>query len=306
MSDPVKKNSLKAWILASRPQTLSGALVPVILSGALVWRSPQVTFSWSLFLLCLAFAALMQIAANMINDLVDYLKGSDREDRLGPERACQMGWISPGAMKKGIFLVIFLAALAGIMMLLTASSRMPLGGWELVATGAACFLFAALYTTHLSYLGLGDLLVVIFFGLVPVVMTWYVQAGYISSSSLLLGLLTGIMTDTLLLVNNIRDINEDRKSGKKTLVVRLGLKTSQILYLAAGIIPVLMLFPLYHMEGIALWKALVPGLVYLGLHLETAKKLQTLTGKALNGVLKENSRNMLIFGILLSLGLAFY
>lgn len=304
MSENVRRNSLKAWMLASRPKTLSGALVPVILAGALVWRSTDVAFSVALFLLCLCFAGLMQIAANLINDLVDYLKGSDREDRLGPERACQMGWIIPSAMKKGILTVIFLAALSGVMMLLIAASRMPFHGWELVLTGAACFLFAFLYTTHLSYLGLGDVLVIVFFGLVPIAMTWYVQAGYVSASSLLLGLLCGIMTDTLLLVNNIRDINEDRKSGKRTLVVRTGLRAGQVLYLMCGVIPVLLLWPLFDMEGIALWKALIPGLVYLFLHVRTWKKLCSLSGKALNGVLKENSRNMLIMGILLSLTLA--
>ena len=305
MSETVQKNSLRAWLLASRPKTLSGALVPVILSGALLWRNPDVPFSFALLLLCLAFAALMQIAANLINDLVDYLKGSDREDRLGPERACQMGWISPSAMKKGIAVCILLSSIAGLTMLFIAAGRMPYHGWELILTGAACFIFAFLYTTHMSYLGLGDLLVVIFFGLVPVVMTWYVQAGGVSPSSLVLGFLTGIMTDTLLLVNNIRDINEDRKSGKKTLVVRTGLKASRVLYLMAGIIPILLLIPLFILEGIAMWKALIPGLTYLALHLLTTRKLCRLSGKALNGVLKENSRNMLIMGILLALTLAF-
>lgn len=305
MSETVRKNSLRAWLLASRPKTLSGALVPVILSGALLWRNPGVPFSFALLLLCLAFAALMQIAANLINDLVDYLKGSDREDRLGPERACQMGWISPSAMKKSIAVCILLSSIAGLTMLFIAAGRMPYHGWELILTGAACFIFAFLYTTHMSYLGLGDLLVVIFFGLVPVVMTWYVQAGGVSPSSLVLGFLTGIMTDTLLLVNNIRDINEDRKSGKKTLVVRTGLKASRVLYLMAGIIPILLLIPLFILEGIAMWKALIPGLTYLALHLLTTRKLCRLSGKALNGVLKENSRNMLIMGILLAMTLAF-
>ena len=123
MSETVQKNSLRAWLLASRPKTLSGALVPVILSGALLWRNPGVPFSFALLLLCLAFAALMQIAANLINDLYDYLKGTDREDRLGPERACAQGWITPEAMKIGIGVSIALSCLFGLVALLLSLAK---------------------------------------------------------------------------------------------------------------------------------------------------------------------------------------
>ena len=129
-------------------------------------------FQWLPALICCLFAGLMQIAANFINDLFDYLKGTDREDRLGPERACAQGWISPRAMRNGIIVTVLFACLIGSALLFYA-------GWELIIVGRLCVLFAFLYTTGpypLSYNGWGDVLVIVFFGFVPVGGTYYVQA----------------------------------------------------------------------------------------------------------------------------------
>ena len=155
--EEVKRNSLQAWILAARPKTLTGAITPDMIGTALAAMDGR--FHWLPALICCLFASLMQIAANFINDLFDFLKGTDREDRLGPERACAQGWISPQAMKTGIIITVALACLIGCTLLFFA-------GWELIIVGVLCVLFAFLYTTGpypLSYNGWGDVLVIVFF-----------------------------------------------------------------------------------------------------------------------------------------------
>ena len=137
----MKQNSPKAWILAARPKTLSAALIPVVLASALA--ASQGKFSLTPAVLCVLFATFMQIAANFINDLFDFLKKTDRDDRLGPERACQQGWITPCAMRWGIAATLAVACACGLCLL-------PYGGWMLVGIGAACVVFAFLYTPLLS------------------------------------------------------------------------------------------------------------------------------------------------------------
>ena len=139
--EEVKRNSLQAWILAARPKTLTGAITPVMIGTALAAMDGR--FHWLPALICCLFASLMQIAANFINDLFDFLKGTDREDRLGPERACAQGWISPQAMKTGIIITVALACLIGCTLLFFA-------GWELIIVGVLCVLFAFLYHRSLS------------------------------------------------------------------------------------------------------------------------------------------------------------
>ena len=168
----MKQNSPKAWILAARPKTLSAALIPVVLASALA--ASQGKFSLAPAVLCVLFATFMQIAANFINDLFDFLKKTDRDDRLGPERACQQGWITPRAMRWGIAATLAVACACGLCLL-------PYGGWMLVGIGAACVVFAFLYTTLLSYCGFGDVLVWVFFGFVPVAGTYYVEAGGVAA-----------------------------------------------------------------------------------------------------------------------------
>lgn len=146
----IKQNSPYAWFLAARPKTLTGAIIPVLLGSALAFSDGQ--FKTAPALLCALFACGMQIAANFINDLFDFQKGTDRrEDRLGPQRACAEGWITPAAMKTGIGIALTLSCLAGLAVLFTVWGQLPHGGWELVVLGVVCILFAFLYTTLLSY-----------------------------------------------------------------------------------------------------------------------------------------------------------
>ena len=248
----MKQNSPKAWILAARPKTLSAALIPVVLASALA--ASQGKFSLAPAVLCVLFATFMQIAANFINDLFDFLKKTDRDDRLGPERACQQGWITPRAMRWGIAATLSVACACGLCLL-------PYGGWMLVGIGAACVVFAFLYTTLLSYCGFGDMLVWVFFGFVPVAGTYYVEAGGFCREVWLLSAACGLLIDTLLVLNNYRDREQDRLSGKRTLVVALGERFGSLFYLLQGV-AAYVLVAFMSFEG-NLWLAILPMLYLL-------------------------------------------
>ena len=292
----VKKNSLKAWVLAARPKTLAGAAVPVMIGSAMALHHSPLTLRLSLIpaLLCLLFAFIMQIDANFINDLFDYLKGTDdRATRLGPERACTQGWVSVGAMKVAIALTTLLACLVGLPLIYY-------GGWPMVVLGAFCVVFCFLYTTHLSYMGLGDLLVLVFFGLVPVCATYYLQTHTLIPQVVVASVACGLVVDALLLVNNFRDRDTDRQAGKRTLVVRIGARPTLWVYLAVGIVACLA-GVVFALDGH--WLAFVLPLIYLVLHVRTCRKMRTIwQGRALNACLGETARNIFVYGLTLSLG----
>ena len=295
----VKKNSLKAWVLAARPKTLTGAAVPVMIGLSLAWKDAAAyighPFSWTAAVLCLLFAFIMQIDANFINDFVDYAKGTDdRETRLGPERACTQGWVSIEAMKHAIAITTTLACLVGLPLVLY-------GGLEMILIGMLCVVFCFLYTTHLSYIGMGDVLVLVFFGIVPVSMTYYVQLHTTSVEVLTASLACGIVIDALLLVNNFRDRDTDKKAGKNTRVVRIGEKATLELYVGVGIVACLMGL-VFGINGH--WWATVLPLIYLALHVFTFLKMKSIwEGRELNKCLGETARNIFMYGLLVSVGL---
>jgi 1,4-dihydroxy-2-naphthoate octaprenyltransferase len=294
----VKQNSLKAWMLAARPKTLSGAAIPVLIGTAFAYADGG--FKAIPALVCLLFAMLMQVAANFINDLYDFKKGTDRSDRLGPERACAQGWISPEAMTKGIATVISVACLAGLTLLAYA------GPW-LMIVGALCVVFAFFYTTGpypLSYNGWGDLLVLIFFGFVPVGGTYYVQTLNYTADIAWASLACGLVIDTLLVVNNYRDRDADRLSGKRTVVVRFGERFGRRLYYVLGIIANMITFFAFaiHREPMVI----VAIIAFAWLHKKTYRRMVEIgSGRELNVILGETSRNMLVYGVLLSAAIAF-
>ena len=325
-NEEIKVNSVKAWLLAARPKTLTGAMIPALLAGAMAYRvgafhqmnltDGAVAFGSPglhliLWICCAVFACLMQVAANMINDLYDFRKGTDREDRLGPERACAQGWITPEAMRQGIVCVIVVACLVGLAAVYMSYSYLPWKGIEFILLGLACVIFAFLYTTRLSYMGWGDLLVLVFFGFVPVCGTYYLQTLNISTNAVLLSLIAGIAIDALLMINNYRDRDQDRISGKRTIVVRFGEKCGRYAYLLIGVVVTVLI-------GWLCWRTLLKDgnslryvflalqLVYPLLHFMTWRKMvHIFSGKALNGILGETSRNMFLMSVLLSLALIF-
>ena len=295
----IKTNSLKAWLLAARPKTLSGAAVPVMIGAALAWQDAKQydgdVFSWTAALLCLLFSFAMQIDANLINDFFDFVNGSDDvETRLGPRRACAQGWVTLDAMKKAIALTTCLACVVGL----------PLawyGGLEMILIGALCVVFAFLYTTFFSYQGLGDVLVLVFFGLVPVGCTYYVQIHDITWQVFLASIACGLVIDALLIVNNFRDRDNDRLADKKTLIVRLGPEAGLQLYLGVGV-GAMILSGTFCLNGHPL--ATVFPLLYFVLHVFTYLRIKRIyQGKALNLCLGETARNIFIYGLCVTVGL---
>lgn len=226
----IETNSIKAWYLAARPKTLTAAAVPVLLGIALAYKDAQQIQTLPA-LLCLLFAWVMQIDSNLVNDYFDFKHGNDDETRLGPKRACAEGWITMGAMKWGIILTTLLGCAIGLPLVL-------FGGWEMVIVGICCVVFCFLYTTCLSYLGMGDLLVLLFFGIVPVCCTYYLVMPEtmqgVSMEAVLVSVACGLVVDTLLILNNYRDHDNDLRAGKKTLVVHIGKKNAERLYCALG------------------------------------------------------------------------
>ena len=295
----IETNSLKAWLLAARPKTLSGAAVPVMIGVALAWTDARMyegdVFSWTAALLCLLFSFAMQIDANFINDFFDFVNGADDvETRLGPRRACAQGWVTLDAMKRAIAATTCLACIIGL----------PLawyGGMEMIFVGGLCVVFAFLYTTFFSYQGLGDLLVLVFFGLVPVCCTYYVQLHTVTWQVFLASLACGLVIDALLIVNNFRDRDNDRLSGKQTIIVRLGPEAGLQLYLGVGV-GAMILGGTFWMNGHLL--ATLSPLLYFVLHVFTYLKIKRIyQGKALNMCLGETARNIFIYGLCVSIGL---
>lgn len=295
----VKTNSVKAWLLATRPKTLSAAAVPVMIGTAFAWRNTSEQFNWIPAILCLLFAWIMQIDSNLVNDYFDFKKGNDDETRLGPKRACAEGWITSDAMVWGILITTLLGCMTGIPLILY-------GGLEMVMVGIACVVFCFLYTTLFSYHGLGDILVLLFFGIIPVCCTYYVcmplhqqiPTGEVIASSIACGL----AIDALLIVNNYRDIDNDRSNGKITLAVRLGESKTRRLYesigyIAAGIMIILVFFDLYQIDKLIPTYALY--LIYIILHRQSYKEMKRINkGAKLNQVLGLTARNILVFGLL--------
>ena len=291
----VRTNSIKAWILAARPKTLAAAATPVLLGCALAYTDGA--FQWIPALLCFLFAFSMQIDANFINDYYDFLKGSDREDRLGPERACAQGWITLSAMKKGMIITTLLSCVWGLLLLNYC-------GLEMIPVGMLCVLFAFLYTAGpypLAYHGWGDVLVIVFFGFVPVGCTYYTMAHDWTWNVTIACAACGLVSDLLLMLNNYRDREQDKISGKRTLVVRFGEPAGRWAYLILGILAV-GLCSFYAFKGYLL-ASLLP-LVFLIPHFTTWREMvRIFQGKALNVVLGKTARNIVWFGLLLSLGL---
>ena len=298
-SENITQDSLKAWLLAARPKTLSGAAVPVMIGVALAFVDAQEygddVFSWIAAALCLLFAFIMQIDANFVNDFFDYAKGNDDSaSRLGPLRACTQGWVKIDSMKQAIASTTVLACLVGLPLVYY-------GGLEMILVGLLCVVFCFLYTTHLSYIGLGDVLVLVFFGIVPVCCTYYVQLHTLTWQVFIASVACGLVIDGLLIVNNYRDRYNDERDGKMTLVVRIGSVATEWLYLILGITACLL--------GVVFWLnghvlAFVLPIIYLLMHVYTWLKLRRINfGRQLNECLGETACNMFVYGLMVALGL---
>lgn len=304
-NDNIRTNSFEAWVLAARPKTLTGASVPIIIGIALAIK----TAGWEELgivpaVLCLLFAFMMQIDSNLINDYFDCIHGNDNSaTRLGPKRACAEGWITLPVMRNGLVVVSAVACIIGLPLIWY-------GGLAMIIVGAVCVLFAFLYTTFFSYRGLGDLLVLVFFGVVPVYFTWYVcipkaLQGF-NVWALTAGIGCGLVIDTLLLVNNYRDRDNDKRDGKITLVVRIGARRTEQLYLYLPTLAEIIIFSIVMFNTskplLAAAIFIVLSALYFIPHTRTTNKLVAINhGKALNMVLGMTARDMLVFGLVSAL-----
>ncbi len=208
--------ALKPWILASRPKTLPAAIAPVMVGTALAYHAGA--FRWEPALICLLFALLIQVGTNFANDYYDFKKGADTKDRVGPTRAVATGLVEPEAMKRVTAITFLIAFCVGL-------GLIPYGGWWLLVVGVSSILCGYAYTAGpipFAYVGLGDLFVMLFFGIVAVCCTYYVQAGSVSFEVYLVATAVGGLSTNLLVVNNLRDVDTDRLANKRTLAVRLG------------------------------------------------------------------------------------
>ena len=324
MEETIKTNSLKAWVLAARPVTLTAAAVPVLLGIVFAWRRvitlgkttiymaesdmvytgmPHIeydltgVFNWVPAILCLLFAWVMQIDSNFVNDYFDCKKGADDETRLGPRRTCSQGWITMKAMKIGIAITTLIACIIGLPLVFY-------GGIEMVLVGITCVAFCFLYTTSLSYLGLGDVLVLMFFGIVPVCCTYYVcmpePIQLPTGKVFIASIACGMVVDTLLLVNNYRGRHNDRKAGKMTMAVRFGGVATWLIYLHIGffsaVIMAIVSFDDMEKFGVSVPLYLTQ-IIYGYYHFKASREMKRLRGKQLNKVLGMTARNILIFGL---------
>lgn len=290
----VKTNSIRAWMLASRPKTLAAGSVPVLVASALAAHFGQ--FKLVPAVLCLLFALLAQIASNFSNDYFDFAKKTDNADRLGPARAVASGWISPPSMLIGTAVVIGLACLFG-------SGLIYYGGWEMVLVGALCVVSLLAYTAGpwpLAYHGWGDLFVLIFFGLVAVVFSFYVQAGSFGPLVFVAGFIVGLPAVNILIINNFRDYENDKACRKHTSIVLFGRLFGKWLYLINGIAACLLCLSFAQESA---WAAILPSF-YLLFHYRSWRKMCVIwSGRELNILIGESARNLLILGLLFAAGL---
>lgn len=217
---------LRAWILASRPKTLTAAAAPVLAGTGLA--AHRGTAAALPALAALTGALLIQIATNLANDYYDFVHGGDTHERIGPMRVTQAGVLSPGAVKRGMLVTLATALLVGVYLAWV-------GGWPIVIVGLASLACAVLYTGGpypLAYHGLGDVFVFVFFGLVAVGGTCWVQGGVYPGDTWLVGAAMGALITDILVVNNLRDIDTDARAGKRTLAVRLGASGTKVEFVA--------------------------------------------------------------------------
>ena len=287
--------NLQIWFEATRPKTLSAAICPVMVGSSMAYHDGL--FNWIPSLICLSFALLIQIGTNFANDYLDGVKGTDTEARIGPLRAVASGSVQPLAMRRAALTVLALAFILGL-------SLIFYGGGGMLLVGASSVICAWLYTGGpypLAYNGLGDLFVILFFGLIAVACTYFVQALQITVDAFLLGLACGLVINNILVVNNYRDLEEDIIASKRTLVVMMGRRFAQIQYLGSTVLAATILLVLAWKQH-AFWLGLAG--VPLSYGVVIGARLHRLsTADEFLGVLKASGVIVAAFGILVSVGL---
>jgi 1,4-dihydroxy-2-naphthoate octaprenyltransferase len=290
-------SGVRVWMVAARVRTLPAAAAPVIVgTGAAIGMG---RFAFFPALAALAGALLLQIGANIANDLFDFLRGADTAERVGPLRVTQAGLLSPRQVRAGMCAVFAAAALIGIYLI-------AVGGWPVVLIGLTAILAAIAYTGGpfpLGYHGLGELFVFLFFGLAAVGGTYEVQARAVDAVAWWAAVPIGLLAVAIIVVNNLRDIATDHAAGKRTLAVRFGECVTRKEYIAllavAYVVP-----PVMWITGVAVSAWILLPLLSLPLVPSLVRRVLRERGRALNGVLAGTARLELLYGLLFALGLA--
>lgn len=287
------------WWEAARPRTLPAAVAPVLAASALAWHDGG--FAAAPAAICLVFALLIQIGTNYANDYFDFRKGADTAARVGPRRAVAAGLVSPAAMRRAM-IGVFVAAFA------TGLSLLPYGGWPLLVVGITSIVCGIIYTGGpypLAYHGWGDVFVLVFFGFVAVIATYFVQMGTITTAAWLIGAGIGALATNILVVNNYRDIATDRAADKRTLAVRFGARFARGQFLAAHAIMVVVLV-LLGARGTLAWPAAgVLALFALVAGLRQHRRLRAANGPTeLIALLGATGRHLALTAVLLSVALS--
>lgn len=282
------------WWTAIRSRTLSLAVSPVWVGTALAWAEGN-TLQWSALLAALACASLIQIGTNLHNDVVDFERGNDRPDRVGPLRVTAAGWVSPRTMHRATAWTFGLAALLGLYLVW-------LGGWPILLAGVASLLAGWAYSggpRPVSHTPLGEVFVLVFFGWVAVMGSYWLQSGQPSLDAWLCGTVLGLPAAAVLLVNNYRDLEDDLRSGRQTLVVLAGRTSARILYATMMLMPFAMVLVLAGRghPGTLLALLVLPYVIQL-----TRRLHHNTSGQSLNALLAATARTSLFLGLLLSIG----
>jgi 1,4-dihydroxy-2-naphthoate polyprenyltransferase len=288
-------SALRLWALAARPRTLPAAVAPVLVGTALAISEDE--FRPLAFVAALVGSVFIQIGTNLSNDYSDARRGADSEDRLGPVRVTAGGLMPPRRVLAGTYVAFGIAVAAGIYLAAVA-------GWELLAVGALSIAAGVLYTggpRPYGYAGLGELFVFLFFGVVAVNGSYYVQTEELSWEAFALSLPVGLLAAAILVVNNVRDIDTDRRAGKRTLAVKLGRGRARRLFAAMVALSFLLPPAIWLAGGLSAWLLLVLGALPLVPPLVRTVSTRT-DGPALNGALARTGLLLALFSLLLSAG----
>jgi 1,4-dihydroxy-2-naphthoate octaprenyltransferase len=289
----VPRGTLRLWLLAARPRTLPAAVAPVLVGTALA--GSEDVFHPLAFAAALVGSVFIQIGTNLSNDYSDARRGADTEDRLGPVRVTAGGLMPPRRVLVGTYVAFAVAVAAGLYLAAVA-------GWELLLVGAASILAGVLYTggpRPYGYEGLGELFVFLFFGIVAVTGSYFVQTEDLRWEAFALAVPVGLLAAAILVVNNVRDVETDRRAGKRTLAVRLGRGRARRLF--AGMLLMAFAAPLALAPAISPW--LLLSLAALPLAPPLLRTVATRSdGAALNGALADSGRLLALFSLLLAVG----
>jgi 1,4-dihydroxy-2-naphthoate octaprenyltransferase len=288
-------SALRLWLVASRPRTLPAAIAPVLVGTALAVSEDELRPP--AFVAALVGSVFIQIGTNLANDYSDARRGADTEDRLGPVRVTAGGLMPPRRVLTGTYVAFGVAVAAGAYLATVA-------GWELLVVGLASIAAGVLYTggpRPYGYAGLGELFVFLFFGVVAVTGSHYVHAETLPWEAFALSVPVGLLSSAILVVNNVRDVDTDRRAGKRTLAVQLGRSRARVLFAAMLVLAYVVAPAIPLLGGLTWWVALP--LLSLGLVPSLYRTVATRTdGPALNGALAAPGRLLAVYSLLLAAG----